>query len=180
MTGSAEIGLLIPAETPWDQAIGWGRRARDSGAKRLWASGDLAGLAVLSALARRLDLRVGAVVPVGGAPPAVVAKHLTSLDVVAEGRLDVAVEAGPGAGDVLAVLAGLAGGEPFGLEGPFPVAGARCLPPAVQRPGFPLWEARAAEGPPAAPEGPSAEPMGTPAGWWQAGLGSVEVTPWPT
>ena len=173
MAGSAEIGLLIPAETPWDQAIGWGRRALDSGAKRLWASGDLPALAVLSALARRLDLRVGAVVPVGSAPPAVLAKHLTSLDVVAEGRLDVAVEAGPGAGDVLALLAGLAGGEPCRSEGPIPVAGARCLPPAVQRPGFPLWEARP-------PEGPSAEPAGTPAGWWQAGLGSVEVTPWST
>ena len=173
MTGSAEIGLLIPVDTSWDRALEWGGRAVEAGAARLWGPGDLAGVGLLSALSRSLDVRVGAVVPVGNAPAAVLAKHLTSLDVVAEGRLDVAVEAGPGVGEVLEILAGLAGGEPGRFEGSIPVTGARCLPPAVQRPAYPLWTAR----PPA--EGPSAQPAGTPVGWWQAGLGSVEVTPWP-
>ena len=133
MAGSAEIGLLIPADTGWDTALEWGRRAADAGAGRLWGRADLAGVGLLSALSRRLDVRVGAVVPVGGAPPAVLAKHLTSLDVVAAGRLDVAVEAGPGADDVLRVLEGLAGGEPAHSEGPVPVAGARCRPSTGRR-----------------------------------------------
>lgn len=171
MTPSAEIGLLIPAETGWDQALDWAGRAASAGAARVWGSGDLGGVALLSALSRRLGVRVGAVVAPGAAPPAVMAKHLTGLDVVTAGRLDVAVEAGPGAADVLPVLAALAGGAAHHSDGPVPVEGARCLPPAVQRPAYPLWMARPA------PEG-SAAPAGTPDGWWDAGLGALEVTPW--
>ena len=172
MTPSAEIGLLIPAETGWAEALDWGGRAAAAGVTRLWGCGDLAGVAVLSALARRLDVRVGAVVEPGSAPPAVLAKHLTGLDVVTGGRLDVAVEAGADAEAVLPVLAGLAGGRAYHSEGPVPVAGARCLPPAVQRPAYPLWTVRPVT------DG-SACPPGTPDGWWDAGLGAVEVTPWP-
>ena len=175
MTSSAEIGLLIPAETGWDEALEWGRRAASAGAGRLWGSGDLAGVALLAALAWRVDVRVGAVVGAASAPTAVLAKHLTGLDVVAGGRLDVAVEAGPGAGAVLAVLAALGGGQAYYAEGPIPVAGARCLPPAAQRPAYPLWTARPVPAPADAPE-----PAGTPAGWSEAGLGVVEVTPWQT
>ena len=171
MTLSAEIGLLIPAETAWGRALEWAGRAASAGITRLWGAGDLAGVALLAALARRLDIRVGAVVAPASTPPAVLAKHLTGLDVVTAGRLDVAVEAGPGAEDVLPVLAALAGGRPYHSEGPAPVAGARCLPPAVQLPAYPLWTARPAPG---ATPGPA----GTPAGWWDAGLGAVEVTPW--
>ena len=171
MALSAEIGLLIPAETAWGQALDWAGRAVSAGTTRLWGAGDLAGLALLSALARRLDIRVGAVVAPASAPPAVLAKHLTGLDVVTAGRLDVAVEWGPGAEDVLPVLAGLAGGRPYHSDGPVAVEGARCLPPTVQRPAYPLWTARPA------PEGPPG-PAGTPDGWCQAGLAKVEVTPW--
>jgi alkanesulfonate monooxygenase SsuD/methylene tetrahydromethanopterin reductase-like flavin-dependent oxidoreductase (luciferase family) len=171
MTLSAEIGLLIPAETAWGKALDWAGRAASAGISRLWGAGDLGGLALLAALARRLDIRVGAVVAPGSAPPAVLAKHLTGLDVVAGGRLDVAVERGPEARDVLPVLAALAGGHAYQSEGPVPVEGARCLPPAVQRPAFPLWTARPVpEAPPGAP--------GAPDGWWDAGLAAVEVTPW--
>lgn len=173
MTLSAEIGLLIPAETAWGKALDWAGRAASAGITRLWGTGDLAGVAVLSALARRLDIRVGAVVAPPWTPPAVLAKHLTGLDVVTAGRLDVAVEAGPEAEQVLPVLGALAGGQAYHAEGPVRVAGARCLPPAVQLPAYPLWTARPA------PDG-SPGPAGTPDGWWDAGLAAVEVTPWPS
>ena len=173
MTLTAEIGLMIPAETAWGKALEWAGRAASAGAVRLWGAGDLAGLALLSALGRRLAIRVGAVVAPASGPPAVLAKHLTGLDVVVAGRLDVAVEGGPQAGDVLPLLAALAGGQAYHSEGPVPVAGARCLPPAVQRPAYPLWTARPA------PDG-APRPAGEPDGWRGAGLAAVEVTPWPS
>ena len=169
MTRAPEVGLLIPPGTGWDEAAAWGRRAEEAGAARLWAAEDCAPAALLGGLARLLSLRLGAVVRPGACPPALLAKQLTSLDVICGGRLDVAVEEGPGADGVLAVLAGMAGGEPFHSEGPVPVAGARCLPPSVQKPAFPLWRA----GPPGAEL-----PAGMPEGWAEAGLATVAVTPW--
>ena len=181
----AEVGLLLPAGTGWGAALEWGRRAEAAGASRMWMADGRAAVVVLGGLFRRLGLRLGPVLRPGRPPATLLAKQLTSLDVVSGGRLDVAVEGSPGAEDVLTVLARLAGGQPYHSDGPIPVAGARCLPPALQRPTFPLWTAVGATTTPGDTDTDTATdaadggaPAALPAGWREAGLGVVAVTPW--
>lgn len=153
MVRSAEIGLVLSGDDPWPSLLEWAGRCRSGGWRRVWLSDQGAAVAKAAGLGRSIpSLRIGLLVDPTRRLPTVLAKDLTSLDVVIGGRLDVAVDdrvgrpAGsepPGAAvveETTAVLVGLAAGEPLSYEGDRVRAqGARCLPASPQRPAYPVW-----------------------------------------
>lgn len=169
--GPAGLGLLLRGNRPWPDLLSWSEAALGAGAARLWLSDEGAGLAKAAALSRRFPvLRIGLVVSLRRGALTVLGKALTSLDVVAGGRLDVAVEARPAeAAEAVLVLAALASGRPLHYTGVLVRAeGARCLPPSRQRPSFPLWrvEARGSG---------TVAGLGAPAGWDRSGHGWIRA-----
>lgn len=132
----------ISGQTPWVDARGQASAAEESGRTRIWVTDEGAAVALAAGLGRVTDrLRIGLVVDPARRALTVLAKELTSLDVLIGGRLDVAVPATPAGDEAAAVLAGMGTGEPFDHDGPLAQArGARCLPPAaipVIQPGHP-------------------------------------------
>ena len=168
-------GLLLPAETGWDQALDWGRRAEAAGARHLWVDDGAGPVPLVAGLLRRLGLRVGLVVRPIRRTPAVLAKEVNSLDVIGGGRLELAAYREEGAEATLALVAALADGEPRAVPGSDPAApAARCLPASVQRPHPPLWYAE--PGWPDEGSGPAGGPPSwAPEGWAEAGLAGVSL-----
>jgi alkanesulfonate monooxygenase SsuD/methylene tetrahydromethanopterin reductase-like flavin-dependent oxidoreductase (luciferase family) len=131
----------------WPAVLDALRSAADATAERIWVRclGSNGALALVAAAARRIPgSRLGAVIGVGQLAASVLAKQLTSTDVISGGRLDVALEVQAGQGghasEVIDVLRGLAGGQPLDYRGRYEcAAGARCHPPACQPGGVPLW-----------------------------------------
>lgn len=165
-----DVGLaLLPPELAspggpqrWHALAGVARAAEDAGFSTLWlcdqrppalaggpapgeASGVLDPLVAAAALARLTTrARLGVRLRADLRPPVVLAKALATVDVLSEGRLVVALDDGDGpAGhlaELLEVLAGTLGGEPYSFDGRFYRAdGVRSLPTPVQHPRPPLW-----------------------------------------
>jgi alkanesulfonate monooxygenase SsuD/methylene tetrahydromethanopterin reductase-like flavin-dependent oxidoreductase (luciferase family) len=167
MAPQATAGLLLPAGTGWEQALEWGRRAESAGAGLIWVDDGHGPVPLVSGLLRRLSLRVGLLVRPGRRAPAVLAKEVTSLDVLSDGRLDVAAYREAGAEEALDLVATLADGQFVSVPGSDPEAPpARCRPPSVQRPHPPLWYAT---------PGWTGPPPGAPSGWLEAGLAGVTL-----
>src|SRR5579875_2446630 len=79
----AEIGLLLPGGLSWRSVLEWVDRCRRWGLDRLWLSDEGAAAARVAGLGRRYDgLRVGLVVRPRRRLLTVLAKDLTSLDVI--------------------------------------------------------------------------------------------------
>ena len=155
------IGLALspldrsgPGEAPpqWPVVAARARRAEELGFHSVWLSDHLPGFDPLvgtGALARRTSrVGLGLAVDVRMRPATVLAKALATLDVLSEGRLVVALDAGdegPEEGaarqaEAAAVLRGMWGGGPYRFEGRYERAvDARCLPRPVRRPGPPVW-----------------------------------------
>lgn len=198
MAPSAQAGLLLGGDTPWLTAAEWVGRCVAQGIERVWLSDRGAPVGLAAGLSRRWDrLRIGVAVDPRRRPLTVLAKELTSLDVITGGRLDVATldvatldaatldpgtldpkgldpqsEAGGGLrAEALFVLGTLADGRAFHHWGPAVKAeGARCLPPSVQRPSYPLWSVIEA--------GPGHPwDMRVPEGWDRAGFGWLLAEP---
>lgn len=185
--GAVEIGLAlpqydfsVPGESPlrWDTLCDWAERAEALGFGSVWLSDHLfldigrygapAGdhgcfdpLVALAAIARRTTtVRLGTLTMCGPLRPAtVLAKALSTLDVVSGGRLTVGLGAGwyepelAAAGiefeappvrlarlaEAVQVVRGMFGGGPFSFDGRYERAdSARCQPRPVQRP-VPIW-----------------------------------------
>ena len=183
-----EVGLAlpqfdfsVPGEGPlrWGTVRRWATRAEELGFGSLWLADHLFWdvvkyggpqrtfdtydpLVALAALARATSrARLGVLVfSVPMRPPAVLAKALSTLDVLAGGRLTVGLGAGnyepefvaagvpferPGVRlqrleEAVDILDGLFAGGPFTYEGRhYRTAGVRCLPRPVQRPRPPVW-----------------------------------------
>ena len=167
MAPQATAGLLFPAGTGWEQALEWGRRAEAAGAGLIWVDDGQGPVPLVAGLLRRLGLRVGLLVRPGRRAPAILAKEVTSLDVISDGRLDVAAYREPGAEEAMDVVAALCGGQPVPVPGADPEApAARCLPPSVQRPHPPLWYAT---------PGWAGPPPWAPPGWIEAGMAGVTL-----
>ncbi|MGH9263245.1 MAG: LLM class flavin-dependent oxidoreductase [Acidimicrobiales bacterium] len=176
-----QYDFSVPRESPlrWETLLGWALRAEALGFDSVWLSdhlfldisrygaptgdhGCLDPLVALAAIARRTTtVRVGTLVLAAPLRPAtVLAKALSTLDVVSGGRLTVGMGAGwyepelaatgileerPGVrlarlAESVQVLRGMFGGGPFTFEGEYERADqARCLPRPVQRPSPPIW-----------------------------------------
>ena len=135
---------LISGSSEWRTALAPAARCESDGAARLWLSDEGAAVALGAGLGRRTGrLRIGLVVSPGRRPLTVLAKELSSLDVLLEGRLDVALVPGADQDELAedaAVLRRLASGAALVHASPrIQAQGARCLPPARQRPAFPVY-----------------------------------------
>lgn len=133
--------------------LAWARRAEDLGFESVWA-GEHPGpdgpdpIMVLAALAPRVGrIRLGTLALGRRRNPAVMAKELATLDVIAQGRLDVGLTSPPGEGsgatrhldETLRVLSGMFQGGLFTFRGStVEVTAAPNLPPPPQRPRPPL------------------------------------------
>jgi probable F420-dependent oxidoreductase len=176
-----QFDFSVPGERPlrWSTTAAWAQRAEALGFHSIWLADHLFfdvvkyggpeetfdcydPLAGLAALARiTADVRIGIlVISVPLRPPSVLAKALSTLDVLSGGRLVAGLGAGNyepefvAAGvpferpavrlerleEAIDVLEGLFGGGPFTYEGHhYRTVEARCLPRPVQRPHPPIW-----------------------------------------
>lgn len=176
-----QFDFSIPGEQPlrWKTVCDWAQRAEALGFGSVWLADHLfwdvvkyggpdetfdvydplAGLAAIARLTT--DVRLGILVAsVPLRPPSVLAKALSTLDVISGGRLVAGLGAGnyepeldaAGVGmepprirlerleEAIDILDGLFAGGPFSYEGRhYRTAGARCLPLPVQRPRPPIW-----------------------------------------
>ncbi len=176
-----QFDFSVPGERPlrWQTVCAWAERAERLGFGSVWLADHLfwdvskyggpdepfdaydpvSGLAALARLTS--GVRLGTLVlssPLR--PPSVLAKALSTLDVVAGGRTIVGLGAGnyqpeldaAGVGleqaaarlrrleETIDVLEGMFGGGPFTYEGDFArTQSARCLPTPVQQPRPPIW-----------------------------------------
>jgi probable F420-dependent oxidoreductase len=176
-----QFDFSVPGERPlrWATVEGWARRAEDLGFGSVWladhlfwdiakyggpdetfdAYDPLIGLSALARVTTRVRLGV-LVLNVPLRPPAVLAKALSTLDVLSGGRLVAGLGAGnyepeyraagipferPGVRlqrveEAIDILDGLFAGGPFTYEGRhYRTVEARCLPRPVQRPRPPVW-----------------------------------------
>ncbi len=151
------VGLVLPQFNPtvagegpgwWPQVQECARRAEGLGFDSLWLTDDgYDPLAALGALARLTSrVRMGTLgLAISRRPVTVVAKALSTIDVVSGGRLVVGLRARPEDGparltEACQVLVGMFGGGPFSFAGTdIRVSNARCLPLPVQRPHPPIW-----------------------------------------
>src|SRR4051794_15147052 len=176
-----QFDFSVPGERPlrWETVCEWARRAEALGFSDVWLAdhlfwdvGKYGGpqetydvydpLVALAAIARiTSDVRLGIlVVSVPLRPPSVLAKALSTLDVLSDGRLIAGLGAGnyepeldaAGVGmepapvrlerleEAIDILDGLFAGGPFTYEGRhYRTAHARCLPRPVQQPRPPIW-----------------------------------------
>jgi alkanesulfonate monooxygenase len=176
-----QFDFSVPGEQPlrWQTVCNWARRAEALGFGSVWLADHLfwdvakyggpdetfdvydplSGLAAVARLTT--DVRLGILVAsVPLRPPSVLAKALSTLDVISGGRLVAGLGAGnyepeldaAGVGlepprnrlerleEAIDILDGLFAGAPFSYEGRhYRTAGARCLPRPVQRPRPPIW-----------------------------------------
>ncbi|MBV9283459.1 MAG: LLM class flavin-dependent oxidoreductase [Acidimicrobiia bacterium] len=176
-----QFDFSIPGERPlrWQTACDWAQRAERLGFGSVWLADHLfwdleryggpegtydvydplAGLAALARLTTQVRLGL-LVTSVPLRPPSVLAKALSTLDVVSGGRLIAGLGAGnyapeldaAGVGlepprtrlerleEAIDVLDGLFAGGPFTYHGRhYRTQNARCLPRPVQRPRPPIW-----------------------------------------
>jgi len=138
MPGEAVRDPLIAGDAEWPDALSRAVRCDGPGG-RLWFSDRGAAAALAAAVGRRTRwLRLGLVIEPDRRALTVLAKQLTGLDVLAEGRVDAAVDHSAGearAAEVAGVLQELASGRPLIRSGPLVLsAGARCIPPSRQQP----------------------------------------------
>jgi len=176
-----QFDFSVPGERPlnWSTTVEFARRAERLGFGSIWLADHLmfdvikyggpdeqfdcfdplAGLAALARLTEHVRLGI-LVVSVPLRPPALLAKALSTLDVLSGGRLIAGLGAGNyepefvAAGvpferpavrferlaEAIDVLDGLFDGGPFTYEGRhYRVADARCLPRPIQRPRPPIW-----------------------------------------
>jgi len=151
-----DVGLVLPAHVPWETLAGVASRAERLGFASLWLADQpahpdsvrldplvgLAGLARLTSVAR-----IGALLAPDLRPPAVVAKVLSTIDVLSGGRVVVVLDGvGPGVveadtlGEAVQVMRGAFGGGPFTFHGVHhQVEALRCRPRPLQQPAPPLW-----------------------------------------
>src|SRR5947209_9893716 len=176
-----QFDFSVPGERPlrWQTVCDWAKRAEALGFGSVWLADHvfwdvvkyggpqetfdvydpLAGLAALARLTT--DVRLGVLVAsVPLRPPSVLAKALSTLDVISGGRLIAGLGAGnyepeldaAGVGmepsrtrlerleEAIDVLDGLFAGGPFTYHGRhYRTQNARCLPRPVQRPRPPIW-----------------------------------------
>jgi probable F420-dependent oxidoreductase len=176
-----QFDFSVPGERPlrWATVEEWARRAEALGFESVWladhlfwdvakyggpdetfdAYDPLIGLSALARVTTRVRLGV-LVLNVPLRPPAVLAKALSTLDVLSGGRLVAGLGAGnyepeyraagvpferPGVRlqrveEAIDILDGLFAGGPFTYEGRhYRTVEARCLPRPVQRPRPPVW-----------------------------------------
>ncbi|TMK88351.1 MAG: LLM class flavin-dependent oxidoreductase [Actinobacteria bacterium] len=176
-----QFDFSLPGERPlrWQTVIRWAERAEAIGFGSVWLADHLfwdvakyggpeetfdvydplAGLAAIARMTAQVRLGI-LVASVPLRPPSVLAKALSTLDVVSGGRLVVGLGAGnyepeldaAGVGmepanvrlerlaEAIDVLDGLFAGGPFTYEGRhYRTTEARCLPRPVQRPRPPIW-----------------------------------------
>lgn len=152
-----KVGVALAHPPPGASSAGWNDIAAlaveaeslglaavwlDDGAPVAGATDGFDALAALAALSRTTRrVRLGVAGPlVAGRPPGIVAKALSTIDVLSGGRLLIALSAGPGIAESLAILRGAFTGEVFDFAGDlYTVNGLRCQPRPHQRPGPPLW-----------------------------------------
>jgi probable F420-dependent oxidoreductase len=176
-----QFDFSVPGERPlrWQTVCDWARRAEALGFGSLWLADHLfwdvqkyggpdetfdvydplAGLAAIARLTSNVRLGI-LVASVPLRPPSVLAKALSTLDVLSDGRLIAGLGAGnyepeldaAGVGmeappvrlerleEAIDILKGLFTGGPFTYEGRhYRTSDARCLPRPVQQPGPPIW-----------------------------------------
>ncbi len=128
----------MAGDAEWPDALSRALQC-DAPGGRLWFSDRGGAAALAAAVGRRTRwLRLGLVIRPDRRALTVLAKQLTGLDVLLDGRVDAAVgqSAGEaGAAEVADVLQELSSGRPLHRSGPLVLsAGARCLPPSRQQP----------------------------------------------
>ncbi|HEV3353752.1 MAG TPA: LLM class flavin-dependent oxidoreductase [Acidimicrobiales bacterium] len=176
-----QFDFSVPGERPlrWQTVCDWARRAEALGFGSLWLADHLfwdvqkyggpdetfdvydplAGLAAIARITSNVRLGI-LVASVPLRPPSVLAKALSTLDVLSDGRLIAGLGAGnyepeldaAGVGmeappvrlerleEAIDILKGLFTGGPFTYEGRhYRTSDARCLPRPVQQPGPPIW-----------------------------------------
>ena len=176
-----QFDFSVPGERPlrWETVLDWARRAEALGFGSVWLADHLfwdvakyggpeetfdvydplAGLAAVARLTTEVRLGI-LVASVPLRPPSVLAKALSTLDVLSSGRLVAGLGAGnyepeldaAGVGmdpppvrlerleEAIDILDGLFAGGPFSYEGRhYRTVDARCLPRPVQRPRPPIW-----------------------------------------
>jgi len=129
---------LIRGDAEWPAALSRAVEG-DAPGRRLWLGDQGAAVALAAGVGRRTRwLRLGLVIQPHRRSLTVLAKQLTSLDVLLAGRLDVALDESTGdseAEEVIEALRDLSSGRPVSRGGPLIHSdGARCLPPARQQP----------------------------------------------
>ena len=176
-----QFDYSVPDEDPlrWDTVCGWAVEAERLGFDSVWLAdhlflsvekygappGEHFGydpLVALAAIARRTTtVRLGTlVVCTQLRPPTVLAKSVTTLDVLSTGRVVLGMGAGwyepefeaagvpferPGVrlaqlAEAVQVVRGMCGGGPFSFDGEHYAANhAYCRPPSVQQPSPPIW-----------------------------------------
>ncbi|HET6793133.1 MAG TPA: hypothetical protein VFH45_01750, partial [Acidimicrobiales bacterium] len=144
MTAPAEVGVLVDASAGWQSARAAALDAVGSGAASIWVADVGAPVPTLAALAMEVSLAgLGLLVDPRRRPLTVLGKQLSSLDVVAGGRLRTAIDATgdpDGAEEAVVVLRGLLAGGPLTHSGPRATAeGARALPPSPQGDRVEMW-----------------------------------------
>jgi len=156
-----QIGLVLPSHGRWKEVAELASGAERLGVGSLWLSDppddsetgsggfplepltSLAGLARVTATAR-----LGVLLRAGARPPTVVAKALSTIDVLSGGRVTVGLEERPDAGaaevdaldEAVQIMRGAFGGGPFTFQGRHHrCEGLRCRPRPLQRPAPPIW-----------------------------------------